>query len=320
MNILLNSDHELRSGWKFGLFVFIFLLVSLVSGILLSILFVLIRPQETDLALLAENVAVLAASGVLATLFMARFVEHAPLAAFGAGFHEYWKKDVLMGLGVSAGMLAVMAAGSAVFGGLTVQWTAPELAAGPFLFTLLLLLAAAANEELVFRGYPLQILMRGLGTWPAVAFMSILFGALHMNNPNATALGTVNTMIAGLMLSIAYLKTRSLWLPYAIHAGWNVGLGMVLGYPLSGIDIGSLWTSQTSGADIIVGGQYGPEGGFLATLIFGGTAIVVYRLRSAAVSPAMTALLAARRADKLDDPSDPAGVAAGGASATGGPR
>ena len=107
--------------------------------------------------------------------------------------------------------------------------------------------------------------------------MSILFGAVHLNNPNASILGALNTVVAGILLSLAYVKTRSLWLPYAIHVGWNVGLGFVFGFPLSGIDIASLWTTGTAGSEIILGGDYGPEGGLLATFILATSALIVYR-------------------------------------------
>jgi hypothetical protein len=77
------------------------------------------------------------------------------------------------------------------------------------------------------------------------------------------------------MLSIAYLQTRWLWFPYGIHIGWNAGLGWVLGFPLSGLDIASLWTSNVAGDPFIVGGNYGPEEGVLGSFIFVASAIIV---------------------------------------------
>src|SRR5205823_1594150 len=105
-----------------------------------------------------------------------------------------------------------------------------------------------------------------------------LFGAMHMKNPVSSTLGTLNTIVAGILLSLAYVRTRSLWLPYAIHVGWNVGLGFVFGFPLSGVDIASLWTTGVAGSDTILGGDYGPEGGLLATFIFGAAAVLVERM------------------------------------------
>ena len=81
------------------------------------------------------------------------------------------------------------------------------------------------------------------------------------------------------MLSLAYFKTRSLWLPYGLHLGWNVGLGMIAGLPLSGMKVASLWTTTVSGSIWLLGGEYGPEGGILGTLIFLAGAIVVWKIR-----------------------------------------
>ena len=291
MNIFFNPHHDLRSGWKFGLYVAVYMLTLVVSAFIIAFIFDIAGAPDTDLTQLGQNVAVLAVPGVLAMLFMARIVDRKPLAVFGVTLHERWHHDVFLGLKISAGMLAVMVAGSALFSQLRVTWTAGETPGTSLLLTLVMLVVAAANEELVFRGYPMQVMMRGIGPWPAILLMSVIFGLLHAGNPNATLLGTLNTALAGLMLSIAYLRTRSLWLPFGIHVGWNVGLGMILGFPLSGLDIGSLWTSQTIGGELVVGGSYGPEAGILTTIIFAAAAVTVRAVGTASISPKMRTAL-----------------------------
>jgi hypothetical protein len=178
-------------------------------------------------------------------------------------------------LAVAAGMLAVLIAGCYAFGYVSMHWTGRQASPSLLLVTLIVLLLAALNEELIFRGFPLQLLIDGMGERPAIVGMSTLFGAVHLSNPNASILGTLNTILAGILLSLAYVRTRSLWMPYAIHLGWNVGLGFVFGFPLSGVDIASLWTTGTAGSETILGGDYGPEGGLLATFIFAAAALIV---------------------------------------------
>jgi CAAX protease family protein len=174
-------------------------------------------------------------------------------------------------------MLAIVIAGCYAFGYVSMRWTGRQVSPGVLIATFGVLLGAALNEELIFRGFPLQLLIDGLGEWPAMIGLSTLFGAMHLNNPNATILGTLNTVLAGILLSLAYVRTRSLWMPYAIHVGWNVGLGFVFGFPLSGVDIASLWTTGTAGSETILGGGYGPEGGLLATFTFAAAAVIVQR-------------------------------------------
>ncbi len=46
-------------------------------------------------------------------------------------------------------------------------------------------------------------------------------------------------MLAGVLLSIAWLRTHGLWLPWGLHFAWNASLGILFGLPVSG-DIGFL--------------------------------------------------------------------------------
>jgi hypothetical protein len=54
---------------------------------------------------------------------------------------------------------------------------------------------------------------------------------------------------------------------------------MVLGFSLSGLNVASLWTTRVSGSALLLGGEYGPEGGLLGTLIFLAGAIAVWKIR-----------------------------------------
>ena len=100
---------------------------------------------------------------------------------------------------------------------------------------LVVLFVGALAEELMFRGYPFQHLEEGIGSVGAIAVFSVLFGAVHLSNPHASIWGLVNTVLIGILLAIAYLRTRALWLPWGIHFGWNAALGFVFGLPVSGI-------------------------------------------------------------------------------------
>src|SRR6185436_15409279 len=114
-----------------------------------------------------------------------------------------------------------------------ITWSGSTSSIPGIALTLAALALSALSEELVFRGYPLQILMKGLRPWGAIILISCLFGLVHGRNPGATGLSILGTILAGVLLAVAYLKTRSIWFPCGIHLGWNAGLSMVLGYPMS---------------------------------------------------------------------------------------
>ena len=277
--IFLNDKHELRAGWKFATYVVFFLLLWVATGVALSML--IARGSDgllkNQLVLLALNDIALFVPAVAAMWLTVRFLDHRPFSAFGIGFLPGWRRNLAFGFGLAAGMLAVLIAGCYLIGYVNMRWTGRQVPAGTLIATFSLLLVAALNEELVFRGFPLQVLIDGIGEWPAMIGLSTLFAAMHWGNPNSSYLGIFNTVVAGILLSLAYVRTRSLWLPYAIHVGWNVGLGFVFGFSLSGYDLPSLWTTGIAGRDTILGGGYGPEGGLLATFIFAASAVIVNR-------------------------------------------
>jgi len=82
-------------------------------------------------------------------------------------------------------------------------------------------------EELIFRGALLYILLRRIGYWKAIAVSSIAFGIYHWFSFGI--LGNVGQMIPvfiitglmGMVYALGYAKTFSLYIPIAIHLGWN---------------------------------------------------------------------------------------------------
>lgn len=84
------------------------------------------------------------------------------------------------------------------------------------------------TEELICRGVLLYILIKKIGQPKAVLISSILFAILHWFN--AGVWGNLIQMLIvfgftfamGLLLAFAYAKTYSIWIPFAIHFGWNL--------------------------------------------------------------------------------------------------
>jgi CAAX protease family protein len=133
---------------------------------------------------------------------------------------------------------------------------------------LLTLFCGALAEELVFRGYPFQHLTSAIGAVPAVVAFSAFYGALHLQNPYASRWGAANSVLIGVLLSIAYLRTRALWLPWGIHVGWNLTMGFILGLPISGFRVFNLWVyTEARGPNWMTGGEYGVEASASATVV-----------------------------------------------------
>ena len=76
-----------------------------------------------------------------------------------------------------------------------------------FAFDSLAIFFGAMGEELLFRGYAFQLLIRSVGPFATILPTSVIFGLMHSWNPNATALGIVNTVAWGILLGYAVWRT-----------------------------------------------------------------------------------------------------------------
>ena len=78
-------------------------------------------------------------------------------------------------------------------------------------------LAGPLIEEVFFRGFLLAALIKPLGTVRAVVVASAVFSAAHVSVPVVIPL-----FVTGLLLSWLYLRTGSIWPPFAAHAAQNL--------------------------------------------------------------------------------------------------
>ena len=127
---------------------------------------------------------------------------------------------------------------------------------------------SAIFEEILFRGIIFRITEEKLGSYWALLISAIIFGAMHLANPHSTVVAALGLAIqAGLLLAAAYIFTRNLWFPIAIHFAWNFTQSGIFGVSTSGSNMGkSLLTTKIEGAEWFTGGQFGPEGSIQATI------------------------------------------------------
>jgi membrane protease YdiL (CAAX protease family) len=242
---------------------------------------------------LAGGFAAMLAAAVLAGWVMLYGVDRRRPGALGFAADPAAPRDFGAGFAAGGAILGAAVLLLAVTG--TARWVADGGSAGQFaavLGRLLVVFAvAAAAEEAVFRGYAFHALVQGIGAWPAVLVSSALFAWAHVGNENADWLGIANIFLAGVMLAVAYLRTRSLWFATAVHVGWNWTMAALLDFPVSGLQLDTpLYDARETGADWWTGGAFGPEAGVAATLaVVAGTAWLL-RTRRLGESPRMREL------------------------------
>ncbi len=129
-------------------------------------------------------------------------------------------------------------------------------------------ITSAIIEETLFRGIIFRIPEQKLGSYISLFISALIFGALHLSNPNSSLSAGIGLAIqAGLLLGAAYIYSRNLWFPIAIHFAWNFTQSAIYGANVSGNAISkTLITSKIKGAEWFTGGEFGPEGSIQATV------------------------------------------------------
>lgn len=219
----------------------------------------------------------------VANAITVRIFERGRLSDMGLGWDGRSLHNIRFGL--SAGILAAaLFAGPALLvGAATIERDTQFPAnASSLLFLTALLLFGAFGEEMLFRGYAFQTLVKGSGPFAALLPASVLFALAHASNQNVSLLGLVNTFGFGLVLGYAYLRSRDLWLPIAIHFGWNWALA-IFGLNVSGFRMGVTgFVVRWRVSDLWSGGAYGPEASLLTCGII---AVLLWVLHRAPLQP-----------------------------------
>jgi membrane protease YdiL (CAAX protease family) len=243
------------------------------------------------LSLVSHGIGIVVATA--AVYLSRRWLDRRSFTSLGSGLHPGWQLHIavgtLLGIVLQAAIFAIeLGMGWLVIDG--VGWRGGGSAFMGLTVMLVVFLAVAWNEELVVRGYVLQNLEHGLGIRLAVLISSVAFGALHVFNSNSSAVAVLGVSVAGLLLAVAYLVTRTLWLAVGLHLGWNYGEGPIFGFPVSGLDAGGLITHRVVGPEAFTGGAFGPEAGLVSVVVeaIGIAALVWWWRRQSSVADSVT--------------------------------
>ena len=114
-------------------------------------------------------------------------------------------------------------------------------------------------EEFIFRGYLQYTLTRGMGFWPAAVLASVLFGLVHLDVPGEPWTAVANIVLLSLSLSIALLRTGSLWFSIGSHMAFDWGLAFFYSCDRTSVH-GYLFNATLHGSKWLTGGTAGPEG------------------------------------------------------------
>ena len=283
-----HNEHRLRVLWRLSAAVLIFLIITIILAL------ATIPLKDVPILRVGQVVPMIAV--IIAIWLASRFIDRRRFSDTGVYFRKPWWIDFGFGLLLGVALMTTIFLVELGLGWVAVHETfridAPEQSfLTAILITALFFISVGIAEELAFRGYFLLNLAEGLNSrWikPRVAiiiswiFTSAIFGFVHLGNPNATMVSTVNIALAGIFIGFAYVMTGRLAIPIGLHITWNFFQGNVFGFPVSGT---TDWSTtflvvQQGGPEFWTGGSFGPEGGFIGLLGFlSGMAITALWIR-----------------------------------------
>lgn len=266
------KSNQLRSGWR----VLAFLAMAFGFLLLLGLLFTIFLPAKLladkmfgpyleDLIFRLAAIPALIAAGVWAL----RTFDHLPARTLGIAPEGKWLPQLLLGFAVGIGMVGLVV--GLLWGGgfAAVSWQ--PVGKEPLLLlaaSLLFMLLVGLMEELLFRGYIFQTLLRGIGPLMTLFVTASLFAVFHMDKPNWTLLSLTNIFVFGVLFGLLYLRSGSLWLPIGLHAGWNFAQ-VLFHVPVSGstIPFPTPFITTLTSHPLIAGGSFGLEGGVVVSVL-----------------------------------------------------
>lgn len=256
LELFLDRRRRLRNGWWIALF-----LVGMAALVVPATVMASSRGQTVGPPLQALIVIVV----TLALLVVRR---ESASTVFGRA--ATWPSGMACGLGVAVLMWGTTAALLWATG--SVSWRPNDDMAGALAQGLADALAVAVVEELVFRGFIFQRLIAGIGTIPAQGALALYFTLNHSAGLSQAGdekvIAMVNIFLASLLFGAAYLRTRSLALPIALHFGLNFVQGTVLGFGVSGNAEAGVLTPVLKGAPSWwTGGAFGLEASVPGTVV-----------------------------------------------------
>ncbi|MDR1678937.1 MAG: CPBP family intramembrane metalloprotease [Prevotellaceae bacterium] len=147
----------------------------------------------------------------------------------------------------------------------------------------------AVFEEVLFRGVVFRLMEEKLGSYIALAISCVIFGFIHLANGSDSLLPGITISIISILITAAYMYTRNLWFPIAIHFAWNFTEGDIFGTAVSGnVAKTSIIVSKLEGSQWFTGGAWGIEATVQALifgLIAGSILLILCRKKGQIVKP-----------------------------------
>jgi membrane protease YdiL (CAAX protease family) len=191
-----------------------------------------------------------------------------PVSRQGLPLRQGWAGEVGLGAAFGWAIAVVCVLPMALFGGIALQASFSLSGLGWFCVDFAYFALATLAVQVAFRGYPFERAIGAIGEIPAAIMLSVLYAIMRAAAPGSSGASMGVNVVLGLLLSMAYLRTRALWLPWGLHFGWVASRALLFGLPISGVSSHSpVWQGYPMARLWMTGGQFGLDGSWLAFFV-----------------------------------------------------
>jgi len=255
--------------WHFGGYFLCFVLASIIAGIPR---FIIGLENESGLIVfLSEMIRIPVSIAIL--YFYTKYVARIPLNKETLSFENFSPlKWALVGILMPALVMLIF-----YFSGnlevLQTNFTLDQsIIIDNILKALGMSLAAGIIEELVFRGYLVNLLSRKYSFWIAGIIPSLLFTIIHIGAAKSV-LNVFQLLVAGMLVSIMFLviykRTGSIWNASVVHFLWNfLFFEEMIDYGKSNAPLNKLIEIDLGQNELITGGAIGIDVSIPAIIVY----------------------------------------------------
>lgn len=215
---------------------------------------------------------VLFAFSSLLVFFRVKVIEKRKISSIGFA-KDSWIKKYLIGFLIGIIMMGIIVLILYGFGYITIDKNPIQPVGLSTLPVILIFLVGwiiqGGTEEILTRGWLMNILGARYNITLGLIVSSLLFSFMHLLNPNVNYIAVINIALVGLFYGLCVIKTNDLWAVCGMHSAWNFAQGNLFGFEVSGnnVPFGSLMDFKLIGSDFVTGGVFGPEAGIVSTII-----------------------------------------------------
>ncbi|MFY7670782.1 type II CAAX prenyl endopeptidase Rce1 family protein [Tenacibaculum sp. MEBiC06402] len=277
--IIYNSKNKIRPIWR--------LLLFLVITFIINIPLQLALQEFLDSSLLRGviSASIYLISVVFSLFVQIKYLEKSSFKKYGLSINRIWIKEFFIGILISLIQLSLFFLLMYFSGNLKIVdyftvYSSNYSFNYSFLAGLLSeifgLIVGTSVEEIFFRAFLFYIAyeaLRVLKKEPKKRALIILiliaplFGIAHIFNEGATIISTINLGVDAIIICLPFLITGRLGMSIGMHFSWNLFLGALFGFPISGNIAKVSVISINTPNNIFTGGVFGPEGSVLYILL-----------------------------------------------------